>query len=122
MSDVSDPVAVVTRFNDALNAHDLNAMMRLLTPDCVFENTHPPPDGTRYQGQAATREFWDTFFASSADARIETEEIFAVGDRCVMRWLYTWRGPLDQRGHVRGVDIYRIRDGLISEKLSYVKG
>jgi len=26
------------------------------------------------------------------------------------------------KGHVRGVDIFKIKDGLISEKLSYVKG
>ena len=26
------------------------------------------------------------------------------------------------KGHVRGVDVFRVKDGLISEKLSYVKG
>jgi hypothetical protein len=25
-------------------------------------------------------------------------------------------------GHVRGVDIFRVRDGKLAEKLSYVKG
>ena len=55
----SDPLAVVRRFNDAFNHHDVNAIMALMTPDCVFENTRPAPDGTRYEGAAAirTREF-----------------------------------------------------------------
>ncbi len=26
------------------------------------------------------------------------------------------------KGHVRGVDVFRVKDGLSSEKLSYVKG
>lgn len=113
---------VVQEFNQALNRRDVDAMMRRMTPDCVFENTYPPPDGTRYEGQAAVRAFWAAFFRSAAETRIETEEIFALGDRCVMRWTYHWRDPQGQTGHVRGVDVYRLRDGLIAEKLSYVKG
>jgi hypothetical protein len=27
-----------------------------------------------------------------------------------------------QQGHVRGVDIFRMRDGKVAKKLSYVKG
>jgi ketosteroid isomerase-like protein len=114
--------AVVIAFNDALNAHDADAMMRLMTPDCVFENTHPPPDGTRYEGSAAVRAFWEEFFRASEAARIEIEEIFALEDRCVMRWTYHWIDAGGRPGHVRGVDIYTVRDGLIAEKLSYVKG
>ena len=122
MSARPDPIDIAQRFNDALNRRDLDAMMRLMTPDCVFENTHPPPDGARYEGQAAVRTFWDRFFLSAAETRIETEEIFAAGDRIVMRWVYTWADPLGGTGHIRGVDLYRVRDGLIAEKLSYVKG
>jgi hypothetical protein len=32
-------------------------------------------------------------------------------------WCYSWDG-----GHVRGVDMFRVRDGKVAEKLSYVKG
>ncbi|HEX2981476.1 MAG TPA: nuclear transport factor 2 family protein [Anaerolineaceae bacterium] len=50
------------------------------------------------------------------------EEIFALGNRCVMRWVYSWESLTGHSGYIRGVDIYRERDGLIAEKLSYVKG
>jgi ketosteroid isomerase-like protein len=119
---LSDPVSLVRQFNDALNARDVDAMMSLMTTDCVFENTHPPPDGTRYQGQATVREFWERFFLGASGTRIEVEEVFAAEGRVVMRWVYTWIGPLGDTGHIRGIDLYRIRDGLIAEKLSYVKG
>jgi hypothetical protein len=39
-----------------------------------------------------------------------------------MRWKYTWGNGGAGAGHVRGVDLFRLRDGLITEKLSYVKG
>lgn len=117
-----DCVDLVVRFNDALNMRDLDAVMRLMTPDCVFENTHPSPDGTRYEGQPAVREFWERFFAGASETRIEIEEIFAADQRVIMRWIYTWRGPLGDTGHIRGIDLYTLRDGIIAEKLSYVKG
>lgn len=114
--------SVVRRFNEALNNRDLEGMMALLTVDSVFENTYPPPDGARYVGQAAVRSFWEDFFKSASHIRLETEEIFALGDRCVMRWVYHWANAAGQSGHIRGVDIYRLSGGLIAEKLSYVKG
>jgi hypothetical protein len=35
----------------------------------------------------------------------------------VQLWRYSWAD-----GHVRGVDVIRVRDGKVAEKLSYVKG
>ena len=113
---------LIIRFNEALNAQDIDSMMQLMTEDCIFENTDPAPDGTRYEGQASVRAFWEEFFRASRQPRIEIEEIFAAGDRCVMRWIYSWLDEQGFPGHVRGVDIYKLRDGLIAEKLSYVKG
>ena len=118
----SRPVDIVVRFNEALNARDVNGMMQLMTSDCIFENTHPPPDGTRYEGQAAVRVFWERFFISAAETRIDAEEMLGLGERIVMRWVYSWVGPRGETEHIRGIDLYRIRDGLIAEKLSYVKG
>lgn len=118
----TDAIALVRAFNDALNARDVDGMMRRMTAGCVFENTDPPPDGARYSGQAAVRAFWEAFFRGSRESRITIEEIFAARTRCVMRWRYDWVGLDGRSGHVRGVDVYRIEDGLIAEKLSYVKG
>ena len=95
--------------------------MRAMTADCVFENTRPAPDGTRMVGQDAVRAFWEEFFTRSPQARFETEDIFAAGDRCAVRWTYHWVRD-GRAGHVRGVDLFRVRDGKVAEKLSYVKG
>ena len=64
---------LVVQFNDALNAHDVVAMVSYLTEDTVFENTSPFPDGTRYKGRAAVRAFWEEFFRGGQDQHISVE-------------------------------------------------
>jgi ketosteroid isomerase-like protein len=113
---------VVIGFTDAANAHDVTAVMKYLTPDTVFENTAPAPDGTRYEGAAAVRAFWEEFFRDAQDQHIEVEDIYSAGNRCTMRWRYTWRGLDGKEGHVRGLSDYTIRAGLIAAHLAYVKG
>jgi len=121
----TDPTTAATldaveRFNEVFNRQDVPAVMATMTDDCIFENTSPRPDGARHQRQAAVRAAWEEFFAASPGATFETEEIVAAGDRCVIRWLYRWLG--DGGGHVRGIDLFRVRDGQVAEKLAYVKG
>jgi steroid delta-isomerase-like uncharacterized protein len=123
MSRVEAATRTVLAFNDAFNRHDVAVMMALMSEDCVFENTHPAPDGTVYTGKESVTQFWQDFFRESPQAQIEIEEIFGLGgNRCVMRWRYTWVDMTGQAGHVRGVDMFKVEGGLIREKLSYVKG
>lgn len=113
---------VVARFNDAFNRHDLDALMELTSPDCVFEST-APPDGDRHEGAAAVRAAWGALFEASPDAHFVAEEMLAAGDRVVVRWRYEWAsGGPGPAGHVRGVDVFRVSDGRVAEKLAYVKG
>lgn len=114
-------LATVRRFNDAFNAHDVDAIMQSMTEDCVFEDTRPAPDGTRIEGAAAVRRAWEALFERSPEARFECEDMFATGDRCVVLWTYHWVRD-GEAGRVRGVDVFRLRDGRVCEKLSYVKG
>src|SRR5690606_28658074 len=88
----TETMGVVDRFNEAFNRHDVDAVMALMTEDCVFESTGPAPDGVRHAGQAAVRQAWVELFKGSPHAVFSVEEAFAVGDRCVQRWRYDWRG------------------------------
>jgi ketosteroid isomerase-like protein len=112
----------IQRFNEATNRHDVDGMMALMTDDVVFEST-APPSGERREGQVAVRAAWEALFRSAPNVVFETEEAFAAGDRCVVRWLYRWAVDRPgEPGYVRGVDIFRVFDGKVAEKLSYVKG
>lgn len=111
-----DPLEVVETFGQAWADHDLDAAIALVTDDCVFDNTDPAPDGTRHVGRDAIHAAWKPIF-DDPRSRFDAEETFTAGDRVVQLWRYSWGD-----GHVRGVDVFRIRDGKVAEKLSYVKG
>ena len=115
-------LAIITAFNAAFNRHDVDGLMSLMTEDCIFENTSPPPDGTRCEGQAAVRATFEAIFAASPRLTFDYEETVALGERGFVRWVYSWDNGSHDRGHIRGVDLLRLRDGKIVEKLSYVKG
>lgn len=122
MSDMEPAMRIVLDFNDAFNEHDVTEMMKLMSEDCIFDNTEPAPDGTVYLGKKAVTRFWEDFFRESPGAHIDVEEIFAAGEHCIMRWKYNWVDAEGRKGHVRGVDVFKVTNGLIREKLSYVKG
>ena len=122
LSRLESAMRVVLEFNEAFNRHDVAGMMQLMSKDCVFENTAPAPNGTVYSGKEAVTQFWQDFFRESPQAHIEIEEIFGLGMRCIMRWRYDWVDASGEKGHVRGVDVFKVKDGFICEKLSYVKG
>jgi len=109
------PIDVVSAFGDACNAHDLEAALHLCADDIVFEGT-TPPDGLRVVGHDGLRAVWAPIFENPT-TRVEVEDTFATKDRVVQRCLYSWGD-----GHVRAVDLYRVADGKITEKFSYVKG
>ena len=113
--------AVVDRFNEAFNRHDADALASLLTDDSVFEDTSPAPDGQRIEGRTAVVEFWRGWFARNSDAHFDAEEIIVSGNRAVVLWVYR-KMRNGQPWHLRGVDIFTVRDGKVAAKLAYVKG
>lgn len=117
-----DTAAALSAFSEAFGAGDVDAIMSLMTEDCVFESTGPAPDGVRHVGADDVRAVWVDLFGQTLNATFSEEESFTAGDRGVLRWRFTWTEPDGTTGHVRGVDVLRFRDGLVAEKLSYVKG
>jgi ketosteroid isomerase-like protein len=110
-----DPLTVAHAFVTAWDAQDLEATLALVTDDCVFESARPGTNGSRVQGRDELRRVWGPSFAGSGTA-MEVEDTFAAGDRVVQQWRF-----VDGEREVRGVDLLRVRDGRICEKLGYVK-
>ena len=108
--------AVVEEFNAAWNGHDLDAALARTAPDAVFESTSPAPDGTRYVGLDAIRGAWSAIF-DDLSSHFTVEDSMVSADTVVQRWRYDWVS-----GHVRGIDLIVVRDGLVAQKIAYVKG
>ena len=108
-------IEAVKRLDAAFDRGDVDAFMAAMTDDCVWESFTPAPDGQRHEGQAAVRQAMAEFLGSSPV--FDGEEMLACGDRAVVHWTCRFGG-----GHVRGADVVRVRDGKVSQILSYVKG
>jgi ketosteroid isomerase-like protein len=115
------PRTTIERFNEAFNAHDTDALAALMTGDTVFEDTSPAPDGRRIEGKSAVVDYWRAWFARNFDAQFDAEEMIVSGNRAVVRWVYR-KMRNGQPWHLRGVDVFTVRDGKVAAKLAYVKG
>ncbi|MEV4091688.1 nuclear transport factor 2 family protein [Streptosporangium saharense] len=109
---------VIDLFNRAFVTHAPEILDDLVADDCVMEAVRPAPDGERVEGGEACLAFWRAL-ADNRATRFSPEEVTVAGDRATIRWRYRYGdGPADS---VRGVNLMRIRDGLIVEALGYSK-
>ena len=121
MSKVESAIRVVLAFNKAFNRHDVVGIIQLLSDDCIFEDSHPAPDGTVYTGKEAIAHYLHDFFRQSPQAYIEIEDISGFGHRCVMRWRCEWVDETGSKQHMHGIDIFHEKNNRICQKLSYIK-
>jgi steroid delta-isomerase-like uncharacterized protein len=127
MATRTDLETLIDRYNEAWNAHDVDAIMAMHAPDMVFEN-HTA--GERAEGEAV-REHVATIFGSWPDITFETRRLYVRDDLIVQEWTATAthsramrRGDLvaEASGKVvrwEGMDIIPVRDGLITRKDVY---
>lgn len=117
----SEPTAgFITRFENRFNSRDFDGIMADMTDDCVFE--HIGAEGHsfgRHQGQKAVRAVWHALEEVFPGYRFEVDDVFAAGDRGACRWTVRWTQPDGTAASLRGADIFRFRDGLIAEKITY---
>jgi steroid delta-isomerase-like uncharacterized protein len=114
--------ALLDRFADAWNRHDLDALMSMMTDDGVFQaSAGPQADGQRSQGQEAVRAAYAAVFAAFPDARWSRPRHFIAGDRGVSEWTFTGTHRDGTRVEVTGCDLFTFRDGRIAIKNSYRK-
>jgi ketosteroid isomerase-like protein len=109
---------IMTEWNNAWNAHDLDRVMDLFHEDIVFENW----TGARVQGNAILKKAWEPWFHNHGGFHFFTEDIFVdkKEQKVLFRWTLEWpstekgyKGKLEKR---RGVDVIHFQDGKISHK------
>jgi ketosteroid isomerase-like protein len=113
--------AFLDAFAAAWNRHDVDAILSMMTPDCVFEASRGSEvNGTVYVGQEEVRRGIEEVFATFPDARWTGAKHFITGDRGVSEWVFTGTGP-SGRVEVQGCDVFTFRDGKIAVKNSFRK-
>jgi steroid delta-isomerase-like uncharacterized protein len=113
---------LLDRFADAWNRHDLDALMSMMTDDCVFEaSAGPDVNGQRSEGTDAVRAAFAAVFETFHDAHWANPRHFASGDRGLSEWTFTGTRTDGTRVEVNGCDLFTFRDGKIVVKNSYRK-
>lgn len=113
-------LALLTRFENAFNPLDVNALMSDMSEDAVFEHIAPEGAGLgRHEGHDAVRDAWESLPSVFPGFKLEVVDIFATADRGACQWTMTWRQEDGSEGFLRGCDVFRVRDGKITEKLTY---
>lgn len=121
MERVETALRLALAYFDAFNRRDADAILSLLSDDCVFEESGPAPDGSAVSGREAVAENLRIAFERAPDSRLEIEEIFGAGFRCAARWKRVWTGADGRPAHERGIDVFHIKGDLIVKKCGYAK-
>jgi steroid delta-isomerase-like uncharacterized protein len=113
---------LLNRFADAWNRHDLDALMSMMTDDCVFDaSAGSQVGGQRSEGTQAVRAAYAAVFESFPDAHWAGARHFIAGTRGVSEWTFTGTQKDGKRVEVTGCDLFTLRDGKIAIKNSYRK-
>ena len=119
--------ATIARYNEAWNAHDLDAIMAMHAPDMVFEN-HTA--GERAEGEAV-REHIGSIFETWPDIAFATRRLYVRDGLVVQEWTATAthanqmrRGDLVAEPSGKtitwdGLDVIPFEDGLVKRKDVY---
>ncbi len=115
-------LAILAAFAEAWNRHDIDAIMALMTTDCVFEaSAGPDVCGTRYVGYEAVRaafiEVWTTF----PDAQWRDARHHLCGDLGLSEWTFCGTRTDGTQVEVNGCDLLTFQDNKIALKNSYRK-
>lgn len=126
MGNLEENKALVQRYIDAYNRHDLAALDTILSPDYI-DHAQPADQPPQPPGPAIKKQIYAIFFQSFPDARMTIEDMFAEGDRGSVRVTMsgTHRGAaflgIPAKGktyRVSASNVYRIRNGRITDSWS----
>jgi steroid delta-isomerase-like uncharacterized protein len=107
--------ATIARYNDAWNAHDLDAIVAMHAPDMVFEN-HTA--GERVEGDDV-RAHIGRIFANWPDLSFSGRRLYARDGLVVSEWTASATDKEGRRLEWDGVDIFPFEEGLILRKDVY---
>jgi limonene-1,2-epoxide hydrolase len=117
-NDVASPLAVVERLRDAINAHDLDALVECFAPD--FQGETPTTPDQSFVGNENVRRNWSKIFAGVPDLTFDIVRSTTEGNT-------VW-AEVEQRGKAlngtphlaRGVIVFEIVGDQMKHNRLYV--
>ena len=113
------PADVVQRLVEAINAHDLEAMVALFAEDYVNEWPAHPQRG--FRGNEQVRRNWSQIFAGVPDLQARLPRMAVDGDTVWTEW-DMWGTRRDGATHLtRGVAIFDVTQGRLAKVRFYLE-
>jgi ketosteroid isomerase-like protein len=103
-------------YRDAWVGHDLDALLRLVTPDVVF---HDYTAAERVEGAERFRDHVAQIQARWPDTQFRERRVHLGEDFAAVEWTGTATRADGTRVEWDGVDVIEIRDGLVSGNYVY---
>lgn len=119
----AESLALLHKWLEKWNAHDLAGVMELLHQDVVFENF----TGEIVQGKEALQRAWLPWFLNHGNFVFTAEDAFFDADsqQMLFQWRLQWPSPAKHyRGQPetrQGVDVLHFKEAKIVRKLTYSK-
>jgi len=113
------PAVVVERLLEAINAHDLGAMVALFADDYVNEWPAHPERG--FRGNQQVRSNWSQIFAGVPDLRARVPRMTVDGDTVWTEWDISGTRRDGAAFLMRGVSIFGVTDGLLASVRFYLE-
>ncbi|HEX4746727.1 MAG TPA: nuclear transport factor 2 family protein [Gaiellaceae bacterium] len=105
----------IARYNEAWNAHDVDAILALHAPGMVFEN-HTA--GDRVEGDAVGPHIAG-IFERNPDLHFTGRRLYARDGLVVSEWTATATNRAGQKVEWDGIDVFPFENGLIVRKDVY---
>ena len=109
--------SLMQRFATAFMAGDVDAVMLCLAPQFEWHL----PDGKVFKGRKAVRSALGRRLNSASGPQFSNVTFRYHGDTVIQTYDVTIKGAGKKVRHTRGLDIYRISNGLIARKDAYWK-
>lgn len=117
-----ETLSLMQRHAAAWNAHDSDALLKLMTVDCIYDaSAGKSATGERYVGHAALKPAFEAIWTAFKDARWEDAHHFAVGNEGYTTWTFKGTKADGSTVEVKGLDLLRFHGGKISHKDTYRK-
>jgi ketosteroid isomerase-like protein len=107
----ADPKAVIERWVQAMDHHDLEMAVSCFAPD--YRDEAPARRGESVRGQAKVRKNFQALFRDIPDLRAELRGAVAHGDTVWMEWRMYGTRTNGVPFEFAGVNIFGVRDNLL---------
>ncbi len=115
----TDRPAPLQRLCDAVNTHDLDAVVACFTD--TYRNETPAHPGRSFAGTAQVRRNWERIFAGLPDITAHVLAAVAHGDAIWSEWEMKGTRPDGTTGMLRGVIIFVVAGAQLASARFYLE-